>query len=112
MRKMYMNKLMMSMYKLIVAKIYSSGDKVFMIICVSNMMNRQKTRAPPSEMAISRIEDCKNTCIMPPTISIHSPANNPECMAEKSRFVWKVYIVRPPKTTRVRRRACRTTACE
>lgn len=54
---MYMNKLIISKYKLIVANMYSSGDKVCINNCVSNMMNKQNINAPPKHNTISNICD-------------------------------------------------------
>lgn len=67
---------MISIYKLIVAKMYSSGDKVFIISWVSNMMKSENISAPPKPMANSKMVDCKKICINPPIINMHRPANN------------------------------------
>lgn len=64
------------MYKLIVAKMYSSGDRVFIISWVSKMMKSENTNAPPNPIAISKMEDCRKTCMNPPIINIQRPANN------------------------------------
>lgn len=54
---------------------YSSADKVFIIICVSKIMNTQNKNAPPSEMIISKVVEWKKICKNPPNIKIPRPAN-------------------------------------
>lgn len=66
------------MYKLIVAKIYSSADNVFIIICVSTIINKQNRKAPPSDSSSSNIGDWKTICNNPPTIRIKRPAKRLE----------------------------------
>lgn len=61
MRKIYKNRLMISKYKLMDARIYSSGDNLCIIICVSNIMKPQNTRAPPSEITNSNSLLCIKT---------------------------------------------------
>ena len=53
MRKMYRNRFIMSKYRLMDARMYSSGDNLCIIICVSKIMNPQNSKAPPSEITNS-----------------------------------------------------------
>lgn len=115
---------------LIVAKIYSSGERVCIISCVSKTMNRQNSSAPPMLMANSSVVLWRKSCITPPSNRHQSPMNKlqseendctiwdnrdtkrdtyPNPRNEKSRLVWKVYAVKPSKTVSVINRASRTT---
>lgn len=59
-----------------VAKMYSSADKVCIIMCVSTIMKRQNRNAPPNESIISKVLEWKNSCNIPPTSKMQRPANN------------------------------------
>lgn len=76
MRKIYKNKFIMSKYRLIVAKMYSSGDKCSIMSFVSTMINKEKIKAPPRDSNISKACDCRKIWIAPPTMRIKSPAKS------------------------------------
>jgi len=47
-----MKRLRMSRYRLIAARIYSSGLSLCIIRCVSKMINKEKRNAPPTDIAL------------------------------------------------------------
>lgn len=56
-RNIFKNKLIISKYKLIVAKTYSSADNFSIIICVSYKINKLNKKAPAHENNSSSADD-------------------------------------------------------
>ncbi len=84
------NKLIISKYKFITPTIYSSGLSLFIIIFVSNMMNKQNINAPANDITLCNKVFWKITCMKPPKIRIHKAAKRPAPQLLKSRFDCKV----------------------
>lgn len=53
---------------------YSSGDRVVIIICVSKIRNKLKRMAPTKDSATSKAELWMKICRRPPMISTLRPA--------------------------------------
>lgn len=117
-----MNKFNISIYKLIVARIYSSGERCFIIMCVSYKRNTQNKKAPATDITNSKPVERINRCKIAAKNIIHNPEYKLKkkkhvCLIkliliqfnftyadpknEKSLWDWNVYNVKPARTAKV-----------